>query len=166
MAYWTCSTGSKLKDSITFFNLGIDLLISPLIAASYCAGVMLAAIPDVSCAKNFFAPPFTPRRFTIACCSILGITFAKSLKPEALSNTPAVPTSAKTLPDKFGFCKSLSPLRVDATNCLIISDLLNLPLMAAILGSYGDSITINFLCPVGSVGSIIVLIVCFGDTSP
>ena len=120
---------------MTFSSLGIELLISDFIAASYCAGVIPAAVLDVSCAKNFFAPPFTPRRLTTACCSILGIALEKSLKPDALSNTPAVPTSAKTLPERFAFCKSLSPLNVDATNCLTMSDFVNLPSIAAILGS-------------------------------
>jgi hypothetical protein len=76
---------------------------------------------------------------------MLGIALAKSLKPEAFSNTPAVPTSDTLFPDTFALCRSLSPLRVEATNCLIMSDFENLPLISANLGSYGDSRTINFL---------------------
>ena len=145
LLYTTCSSGVKSQDLITLSSLGIDLFISAFIAASYCDGVIFEARPDVSCAKNFLAPPFTPSKLTSACCSMLGNPLEKSLKPDALSNTPAVPTSANTFPDRFAFCKSLSALNVDATSCLTISDCENLPSMAAILGSYGDSITINFL---------------------
>ena len=89
-----------------------------------------------------------------------------SLNPEAFPNTPAGPTSASVFPKTLDFDKSLSPRRSDATSCVTICFFVNLPLASANLGSYGDSRTINFLLPVVSVGSIIVLIVCFGALSP
>ena len=89
----------------------------------------------VASAKSFLAPPFTPRRLIIACFSILGIASAYSLKPDALLNTPALLTSGTLFPDTFDLCKSLSPLNVDPTNCLIMSPCENLPSMFANLAS-------------------------------
>ena len=117
-------------------------------------------------AKSFRAPPFTPSRLTVACCAIEGRLKLYSLCPEALPNTPPAPSSAMLLPNTLLEERSLSLRTNDATSCLMYCFCVKLLPPFESLGSYGDSRTITFLLPVGSVGSIIVLIVCLGVFNP
>ena len=91
-----------------------------------------------------------------------------SLIPDALSKTPAGPTSARVFPERFPLPRSLSPRSAAATFCLIYSSFVNVLdiFSGSNLGSNGDSRTIILLLPFESVGSIIVLIVCSGASSP
>ena len=74
--------------------------------------------------------------------------------------------SAKTFPPIFPGAKSLSPRRVEATNCLIVCSLVNCCGTFAILGSTLDSKAKYLLCPVGSFGSEIKVNFCCGATRP
>ena len=62
------------------------------------------------------ALPGTPLKFFSAVSSMEGKSITSFLLPEALSNTPALPTSVNTFPPRFPFLRSVSPRRFAATN--------------------------------------------------
>ena len=134
----------------------------------YCFGVRLAIRPTVDSANAFFAPPLTPSKLIIACCSIDGRSAVKSLSPEAFGNTPAGPTSARTFPKRLDAERSLSVLIKEATSCLKYCSWVNWAtgLSLTRFGFSFDSRAINFLCLVTSVGSRMTTILCSGASSP
>ena len=118
----------------------------------------------VASAKNFLRPLTFKlgSRFFIACSSIegrstIGLPFlstanGNSLSPDAVANTPEVPTSARIFPERFPFPKSISARSAAATFCLMYSSFVNLLLILSGLNfsSNADSRAYIVLPVVGS----------------